>query len=113
MFESRSTQLRLLPKLPAICLECLKDRKLLTLSSSESVLSEAMPIIIDVRKTLLYKEAKAEGKAEAKVELAEAKKSFARYLLQNTNKTVKEIAEALGITIQFVKQVKNNKVTNV
>ncbi len=74
---------------------------------------ESMPIIIDIRKTLRYKEAKAEGKIEGKIEgievaTRERNIAFVLYLLEHTGHSIAEIAKLVNVTPEFVEEIKHN-----
>ncbi len=61
---------------------------------------EIMPIVIDIRKDLRFKQG-----IEATTERNTA---FVIYLLQNTNHSIKEIANLVNVSTEFVISIKEN-----
>lgn len=80
-----------------------------------------MPIVVDMRRNILFQEAKKEGEARGKaqgkvqgkaegIKIAtnERNKAFVLYLLQHTDHTIKQISNLVNVSEKFVTSIKNN-----
>ncbi len=104
-------------------LELLKQLELISLlrgvETQKQIIKqkETMPIIIDIRKDLRFKQGKLKGEKLGRlkgekigIELAtkERNTAFATYLLKNTTHSIHEIASLVNVPVEFVTDVRDS-----